>query len=226
MVYTKRVITAVYAVGVALVTACAQPNIIMGSWKDTNYTKQITSVFVIGVTQRSEIRQAFETAMVQHLHEKGLNAVASADSVPLKNGIAKETVKAEVKAAIAGKGFDAVLVSRLIGVDKTSTYVPPSSHMEPTFSNGIMTAYSVAFTPGYLVNDTVVSIETNLYDTATEKLVWSMTSKSFNPADAMDVIKPLTAAVTKDLAKNGMISVTSARFTAPRGCCSDGSVRF
>jgi len=63
----------------------------------------------------------------------------------------------------------------------------------------------VEFTPGRMVHDVVVSIETNLYDTASEKLVWSMTSRSFNPVDAGEVIMPLSDSIIKDLAKNGLI---------------------
>ena len=190
---------------IAMLSACAPPHIAMGSWKDPAYHKKITKIFVIGVTQREEIRRAFEADVVARLLRKEINAVGSADLVPLDKGIAKERVKAQVKAAIAGKGFDAVLVSRLIGVDKTTTYVPPSATMEYSFTRDVMTAYSVAFTPGQLIQDTVVSIETNLYDTATEHLVWSMRSKSFNPTDAAEVINPLADAIVKDLAKKRLI---------------------
>lgn len=188
-----------------MLSACTQSHITIGSWKDTAYQKKVAKVFVIGVTPRAAIRRAFETTVVEKLRQRGVTAVASAALVPLDKDLGKEAVKARVKAAIAGKGFDAVLVSRLLGVDKTSTYVPPSARMEYSFTRDIITAYSVAFTPGYQVHDTVVSIETNLYDTATEDLVWSMRSRSFNPADAAEVITPLSDAIIKDLAKNRLI---------------------
>lgn len=205
MVNVRTYAPALITLWVLMLGACAQSHISIGSWKDTAYQKKVTKVFVIGVTPRAEIRRAFETDVVQRLRQRGVTAVASVDLVPLDKDLGKEAVKARVKAAIAGKGFDGVLVSRLIGVDKTTTYVPPSATMEYSFSRDVMTAYSVAFTPGQLIHDTVVSIETNLYDTATEDLVWSMRSKSFNPVDADEVINPLADAIVKDLAKKRLI---------------------
>lgn len=201
---TRKCAALVIAV-TAMLAACAQAHISIGSWKDPAYHKKITKVFVIGVTRRAKIRQDFETSVVEKLQQKGVTAVASANLIPLDKDIGKEAVKARVKAAIEGKGYDAVLVSRLIGVDKTATYVPPTSRMDYTYTGAIMTAYTMEFTPGHMVHDVVVSIETNLYDTASEKLVWSMTSRSFNPVDAAEVIMPLSDSIIKDLAKNGLI---------------------
>ncbi len=205
MINAKTCTVALLFPWIVMLTGCASPQISIGSWKDSTYNKKIAKVFVIGVTQRAEIRHDFETSVVERLQRQGVTAVASFGLVPLDKDMGKEAVKARVKAVIKGKGFDAVLVSRLIGVDKTTTYVPPSSHMEYSFSRDVMTAYSVAFTPGYLTYDTVVSIETNLYDTGSEELVWSMTSKSFNPADAADVIKPLSESIVHVLKHNGLI---------------------
>ncbi len=205
MINPKTCAVALITPWIVMLAGCASPHISIGSWKNSAYHKKIAKVFVIGVTQRTEIRHAFETSVVEKLRQKGVTAVASSGLVTLDKDMGKEAVKARVKAVIEGKGFDAVLVSRLIGVDKTTTYVPPSSRMEYSFTRDVMTAYSVAFTPGYLIHDTVVSIETNLYDTASEDLVWSMTSKSFNPADAAEVIKPLSDSIIQDLKKNGLI---------------------
>ena len=205
MINAKTCAVALIIPWIAMLTGCASPHISIGSWKDSSYNKKVTKVFVIGVTQRTDIRHAFETSVVEKLQQNGVTAVASSGLVPLDKDMGKEAVKARVKAVIQGKGFDAVLVSRLVGVDKTTTYVPPSSHMEYSFTRDVMTAYSVAFTPGYLIHDTVVSIETNLYDTGSEELVWSMTSKSFNPADATEVIKPLSESIIQDLKQNGLI---------------------
>lgn len=200
-----RTRTAVTIAVSAMLAACAQSYISIGSWKDPSYHKKLTKVFVIGVTRRAELRREFETDVVNALRRRGVTAVASFGLVPLKRDIGKEAVKARVKAAIDGKGYDGVLVSRLIGVDKTTSYVPPVSRMDYTYSGAIMRAYSVEFTPGHLVHDVVVSIETDLYDTASEKLVWSMTSKSFNPTDAVEVIKPLSDSIIKNLTKNALI---------------------
>ena len=188
-----------------LLAACASPNIVVGSWKDKDYHHKVTKVLVIGLSKSATRRRSFEDTLVARFHQRGIEAVPSFRLVPLLDPLDKEGAKEEVRTAIQGKGFDAVLVSHLISVDKRTSYTPPTSHIEYGVYRNIMTAYSIVYTPGYLEHDTIVSLETNLYDTRSEKLVWSMTSHSFNPADAMDVIKPLSRNIIHDLSVQGLI---------------------
>lgn len=63
----------------------------------------------------------------------------------------------------------------------------------------------MAYSPGYLVDETIVSLETNMYVTPDEKLIWSLTSESFNPNNANKVINELAAIIIKELTKDGLI---------------------
>lgn len=193
------------ALFVLLLTACASPEIVTGSWKDSDYHRKITKVLVIGLSKNRTRRRAFEDTLVTRFRQAGVEAVPSYQLVPLHEPLDKEAVKEEVRLAIQGKDFNTVLVSHLIGVDKRTTYIPPTSHLEYGFYHNVVTAYSIVYTPGYLAHDTVVSLETNLYDTRSEKLVWSMTSHSFNPSDAMDVIKPLSRKIIGSLSARGLL---------------------
>lgn len=195
---------AVFA-GVLLIAACATSNVVIRSWKDSHYQRKVSKVLVIGLSTNNAIRHSFEDTLADQLRRRGVTATPSSDFIPLNGSLDKDTVRAEVKSAIRGKGYDAVLVTHLVRVDRRTTYVPPTSHLEYSFYRNIITAYSVVYTPGYLVHETVVSLESNLYDTASERLVWSLTSQSFNPADAMDVIKPLSDIIVKNLADHGPI---------------------
>lgn len=196
---------AALAIAAFVLAACATSNFVSGSWKDSDYHRKIGKVLVVGLSKNQTRRRTFEDTLVEQFHRIGIAAVPSYRLVPLHEPLNKEAVRQEVKMAIQGKNFDTVLVSHLIGVDKSTTYVPPSTHLEYGFYRNIVTAYSIVYTPGYLEHDTVVSLETNLYDTASEKLIWSMTSHSFNPADAMDVIKPLSRTIIKDLSAQGLV---------------------
>jgi hypothetical protein len=53
--------------------------------------------------------------------------------------------------------------------------------------------------PSYYNTHNVVSLETNLYDAGTEKLVWSGRSSQFVPDSVDDVIAQLTRLVSADL---------------------------
>lgn len=185
-----------------MLASCASSNTVVGTWKDKDYHKQLSKVLVIGLTKRANLRRAFEDTLVRKLRAKGVDATASTGIVHLGDNLDRASVKADIKAAIEKDRFDNVLVTHLIKVDQQTTYIPPGDHPKYSFYGTIMTVYSSVYTPGYLVNSTVVSLETDLYDTVSEKLVWSMTSQSFNPKTAQDIIDTLSDYIVKDLAQN------------------------
>jgi hypothetical protein len=45
-------------------------------------------------------------------------------------------------------------------------------------------AYDTIYTPGYITEDTIVKLETTVYDSKTEKMVWAGGTRSFNPSSA------------------------------------------
>lgn len=201
----KSYFMAAILAGALALTSCATSNMVVGTWRDKDYHKKISKVLVVGLSNDMAMRRAFEDTLVAKFRKRGTTAIASVDILPLGKDIDRATVKSEIQSAIKGKGFNAVLVTRLINVDKSSSYIPPADYPKYSFYSTFMTTYSSVYTPGYLVNTTVVSLETDLYDTASQKLVWSMTSQSFNPEDAKDVIDPLSHYIVKDLALNGML---------------------
>jgi len=188
--------------GVLVLASCASSNTVIGTWRDKDYHKQLSKVLVIGLTKKRGLRRSFEDTLVRKLREKGVNATPSIGIIHLGKTLDRETVKADITAAIKKEQFNNVLVTRLIKVDQHTTYIPPGDHPKYSFYGTIMTAYSSVYTPGYLVNSTVVSLETDLYDTVSEKMVWSMTSQSFNPKTAQDIIDTLSDYIVKDLAHN------------------------
>ena len=205
MIYARRSVHISTLAALLLLAACSTSDIVTGSWKDSDYHHRIAKVLVIGLSKHEGRRRAFEDTLVAAFQRADVAAAPSYRSVPLNDPLDKEAVREEVKAAIQGKDFDGVLVSHLINVDKRTTYIPPATHIEYGFYRNIVTAYSIVYSPGYLEHETVVSLETNLYDTKSGKLVWSMTSHSFNPVDAMDVIKPLSHRIINNLSAQGVI---------------------
>ena len=75
-----------------------------------------------------------------------------------------------LKAQIREHQIDAVLVSRLVKVDKDVTYIPGQNYIIPygyyhTFYGYYGAVYQQVYSPDYLREDTTVRIETNLYAT-------------------------------------------------------------
>ena len=65
--------------------------------------------------------------MAKRLNKGGLHGVASSDIMSPAEPINRKMVTA----AMAGKGLDGVLVSRLLNVERGAIYVPPSPDTTP-----------------------------------------------------------------------------------------------
>jgi len=109
----------------------------------------------------------------------------------------KEAVKAKLKAA----QFNGVLVMRVTGVSEQVTAGGPYGTFDDYWDYGVGTAYA----PGYLQIDTVVHVVSNLYDLDQNKLVWSGTSKTFDPASTKELVGDVSKSVAKSLQKDRII---------------------
>jgi hypothetical protein len=69
------------------------------------------------------------------------------------------------------------------------TYVPGQAYAVPGSYSRWGSYYGHAYSPGYVVEDEYVYIETNLYDVATEKLIWSTQSETIILASDQALIK-------------------------------------
>jgi hypothetical protein len=55
------------------------------------------------------------------------------------------------------------------------------------------------------VTDTLVQVETLVYELGDDKLVWASRSRSFNPANAKDLVNEVVDAVRDEMRKQGLI---------------------
>ncbi len=59
--------------------------------------------------------------------------------------------------------------------------------------------------PGYLMNDTIFTIDTLVYDLRRDKLIWAARSKAKNPTKVAELVKELVDQGIKDLQKRGLV---------------------
>jgi hypothetical protein len=172
---------------------------VLGDWMADNYNRQLSSFMVISLADEPGIRVKFESIMVNRLKQEGLHAIASSDIMPVDQEINRGTVKA----AMADKDIDGVLVSRLLGVERNAIYVPPSpdNSLETTFN----LAAPLVTSPGYMEHRSVVTLQIDLYDSASEHLVWSLRAQTVNPPNVTEVMDKISNDVVKDLRSKGLI---------------------
>jgi hypothetical protein len=173
------------------------------AYKDAGFEK----LFVIGVGRDEGARRLFEDTFAKTLANQGTSAQASWGLLPQSEQLTEE----QVRGAIEGGGFDGVLVTRVLSVDRDEEYVPPSTHTVPTTYHGYGyygyygSSYTVVHQPGYYKTNTTFRLETNLYSVASGGLVWSGQSDTLNPESLTDVIDSMTAAVAKKLKEEKLI---------------------
>lgn len=174
-------------------------------------------VMVIGVAQDQKGRQAFEDALVSAIVAEGGSAEASIGVLPHEEQISED----QLHAAIDAGGFDAVLITRVLSVDKSQEYTPPKAYNNPETRyypassgwgygyGGYYGFYGTTFAevhePGYFETSTTVKLETNLYSVATNELVWTGQSETVDPESIDDARSSMTHAVAKKLKAERLI---------------------
>ncbi len=190
----------------ALLSSCTSTKI-TSVWMDSKKAgTSFNDIMIIGIANEEHNRRLFEEQFANQLRAAGVESEVSYALLPQGTAIDRETVAA----AIEGKTIDAIIVTHLVGVEEETVY-RPSMDYRPAYGyyDGLYSYYPHVHTyvhqPGYYTTHEVVKLETNLYEVATGKLVWSAQSKSFAPDSAKNVIDELVTLVIKDLQQKALI---------------------
>ncbi len=183
----------------ASIAACSS-TMINSVWKDEAYRTQPKRVLVIAMFKNETIRRLVEDEFKNYLKYGGTDAATGYEVIPGNGLPTKETVVEQIKA----KGFDALLLTRLIDT-RTETrtisggYAPPS--YVATMNGYYGSAYSTVYSPSYQVEDRYATVESRLYDAATEKLVWTATSDTWLSGEDLKTAKTYVAVMMDSLRK-------------------------
>lgn len=183
---------------------------LLTTWKNPDQAgKRFHKILVIGMSKNPETRIEFEDALSHKIARDGIEVVPG-NSILMRS----ETGKIDpgyLRAIIREQKMDAVVVSRLVKVDKQVTRFPGNTYVVPvayrSFYGYYGVAYAQVYTPDYLREDTTVRIETTLYATTPPdgELVWTGTSDTFNPKSARKVIDAVVKLVVKELEKEAIL---------------------
>jgi hypothetical protein len=194
------------AVVVGLVSACGSTTQLLNVWSDVQYEETIDRIMVVGMAQQPATRRSFEDELAARFELNQVKAFSSARLIPKDKELDEQTIRRAVKE----NGIEAVLITRLISIDKESNWVRGEPYVAPrTYYDHMygyyFSAYEYVYEPGYLVNYTVVNLETNIYDVESEALIWSGVSESFDPRSTTEVIDTLGRAIMNDLKQTGFL---------------------
>ncbi len=186
--------------GLFLLNACAT-TVTTNVWKDQTYGGPVKKVLVMGISQKKGIQRFFEDEFVRQLREKGTDGIAGYSVLPYDEKMTKDFIAAKARES----GADAVLVARPLSREMQRTYVPGQVYAVPGSYSRWGSYYGHAYSPGYVVEDEYVYIETNLYDVATEQLIWSTQSETIILASDQALIKEFISTMVTQLSSDKLI---------------------
>ena len=180
------------------------------SWKNPEYSGQaFHRILVLGMSAKPGVRADFEDALSKLVTRDGVEAIPG-NTILLRPEGSKLDIN-YLKSQVKTFKIDAVIVSRLVKVDKSITYIPGQPYMPYPYYGSFYgyygAVYPMVYTPDYLREDTTVRVETNVYAVSSGEgqLVWTGVSDTFNPKSADKVIAALSQLIVKELQKEAIL---------------------
>ena len=186
-----------------LIMACAGTKLTQ-TWVDEAHRgKPVSDILVIAITYKEEVRHSYEDKFVAQLKALGIDAVSSADVIPISADLKLE--KDQILNVVKNFENDAVIITHVGGVEEKETYSPSTKNYTGFYGyyDGLHTLQS---SPGFYTSHTLVLLVTNLYDVETEKLIWSGQSETKDPRSIDQTIDDVINLVIKDMQKKGLLS--------------------
>ena len=195
----------VLILGAMLFAGCATTQV-LSVWKDPSYQAHPAKVMVIGVAKNPIYRRMFEDEFTQQIKAHGSEAIASYSVLSDKLQEDQGAIAAKVKEL----GVDTVLITRMVSSKTVQYYVPGSAYYPPpyygTWPDYYGYGYRYMYSPGYIAEDEYAMIETNLYETVSDKLVWAATSEVSISHPDQKLIKSYIDVMVNSMAGNGLLA--------------------
>jgi hypothetical protein len=197
-------------VGASLLASCASTTMV-NSWADPAYADgKLGKVLIIGVAKNAALRRQFEDSFVRSLQSKKVPATSSYQALPDP----AEINVASLEPIVRDQGITHVLVTRFVDRKTVTSYVPPSvttyAPAYPAYYHGgwygyYGASYSTVVSPGYTYETEYVHLETNVYDVASNKLIWSGVTETELGGTAQNHVAEFIGVVTTYMARDKLI---------------------
>jgi hypothetical protein len=189
--------------------ACASTRF-SSTWKapeaqPLNFKGQKVAAVVISPDEST--RLGAEGELARELTRRGVQGIPAYNLIPPNETRDKDRAKVLFTQA----GVVGAVVMRAVGTEKEISSSPGGYHWNaPYYGSFWGTGYygygwGAVYDPGYLRTDTIISVETLIYDLKADKLVWAGMSQTTNPDRVDTLIKELVAAAADEMKKQGLI---------------------
>lgn len=203
--------------------SCGTQTALNTSWsipqsQEARYQKLV----ILSVLKAPGESREFENSMVWEFNKSGLVAVSGFSLAKRDPNVSRE----EMEKLVQASGADGVLICKMIAVNETNRYVPPTAysvtgtrypgwwndpywgyyHPYPHHYWGqYYTATQVVWTSGYWEHNNAYRVESSLYRASDSKLVWSATSTTYDPKSVSDLAVSLSNSILRQLRTDGFL---------------------
>jgi hypothetical protein len=198
------------AIAAGVLSSCATTSLLT-SWVDPEAGgKKLGNVLVVGVARSASARRQFEDSFARVLRNRQIGAVTSYVQLPDPAAIDE----AAVKPVALKEKVTHVLIVRLVDRRTVTSYVPPSvAYYGPAYYPGYYRSwpgyynmgYAAAMSPGYTYDTVYVNLETNVYDAATGRLVWSGLTETALGSRVQEQIEEFIAVISGAMIRDRLI---------------------
>lgn len=199
--------------------SCSSPKEATDVWvnKEKIQGKSYSKIFIVAMSADVEARMTVENGIAAVATARGHQVVKSIDLIPVVLSDPKLPTKDEVVAKVKESGCDAVFIAAVLKKEEdigftqgTSAYAvaPYQSYAGGTYTGYYTYWYPSVSTPDYYDHEKTYLMRSNLYDVASEEIMWSVKSKIFSPSNLKEFSQQYTSTLVKQLEKAKLIKKT------------------
>jgi len=195
-----------------VVVACTSTKETTGVWvnKDKMQGKSFSKIFIVAMSADPEVRSTVENDLARIATARGHAVVKSIDVIQTNLKDPKLPTKDDVVAKVKESGCDGVFVAAVLKKEESLGYTAGTTaySVQPyqTYYPGYYSYwYPSVSTPSYYDHEKTYVIQSNLYDVASEEIMWSVQSKVFSPETLKKFSQSYTSTLIKQLEKSKLI---------------------
>lgn len=216
----KKIRWAILLVTFLIVNSCATSHI-TSTWKAHDVTApNFKKIMVVGIIREADrtLRERMEAHLAGDLKDLGYSAFSAFQEYGPR--AFKDMSEEEVTKKLAGDGIDAVITIVLLDKQKERYYVPGRMVFTPYYTYyGHFWGYynslnNRILSPGYYEVTTKYFWESNLYDLASNKLVYSVQTQSFDPSSTDGLAHEYGRMIVQNMVKNNVLQKQVVKTTA------------
>ena len=191
-----------FGMAVLLMASCGGTRSnLMSEWDSTSVNRLSSGkIMIAGLTDEMDRRMLYENALAEAFEKKGIAAFPSYSLISKATHLNKDAAIDEARKY----GIDFTLTTSVIKIGLSDISVPVYEPLLTGYFSADRNYYGQI--EKYLKNELVkhheVKLESNIYDTATGRLIWTGVSDTINPDSkvaAEDIIPSITGIISEEV---------------------------